>query len=91
MIQVFCIQFVGEPLLLHESEFGFFRNEYVLALSEGRAIEIARARVMKRLERKKIRFIEGSPFTLQVESVKPGMPIWRIFRNEGFLFFPVEE
>ncbi len=93
MIQVFCIQLVGEPLLLNEGaqEVGFYRNEYVLAQSEERAIAAAKAKAMKRLERKAARFIEGKPFALKVESVKLGMPPWRLLRNEGFLFFPLDE
>jgi hypothetical protein len=90
---VFCIFLVGEPLLREgdTEEFGFYRNEYVAASSEERAVAAAMAKTMKRLERKATRFVEGKPFTLKVEDIKPGMPPWRLLRNEGFLFFPVDE
>lgn len=93
MIQVFCIQLVGEPLLLSgdNQEVGFYRNEYVVAQSVERAIAAAKTKALKRLERKAARFIEGKPFTLRVESIKIGMSLWRLLRSEGFLFFPVDE
>jgi hypothetical protein len=93
LIQVFCIQLVGEPLILSEGteEVGFYRNEYVVAQSEEDAIAAAKRKAMKRLKRKAARFVEGKPFTLKVERVKLGMPFWRLLRNEGFLFFPVDE
>ncbi len=88
---MFCVFLVGEPLLREgdTEEFGFYRNEYVAALSEGRAVAAEKAKTTRRLERKGIRFIEGKPFTLKVEDIKPRMPPWRLIRNEGFLFFPV--
>lgn len=90
---MFCIQLVGEPLLLSEGaqEVGFYRNEYVMAQSEECAIAAAKTKAMRRLERRSARFIEGKPFTLKVESVKQGMPPWRLLRNEGVLFFPINE
>lgn len=93
MIQVFCVFLVGEPLLLGDEtkELGFYRNEYVASSSSERAIAKAKAKTMERLARKGAKFIEERPFTLQVENVKPGMPLWRLLRNEGFLFFPVGE
>jgi hypothetical protein len=91
MIQVFCVLLVGEPILLDGQPLGFYRNEYVAALTEERAIDVAKEKVMNRLKRNATEFIEGKPFALNVESVKPGMPPWRLFRNEGFLFFPTEE
>ncbi len=92
MIRVFCVFLVGEPLLLEgdTKELGFYRNEYVASSSEERAVATAKAKAMKRLERKGAKFIEGKPFTLKVEKVKPGMPPWRLLRSEGFLFFPVD-
>lgn len=92
MIRVFCVFLVGEPLLLEgdTEEFGFYRNEYVASSSEERAVAVAKAKTMKRLESKAPKFIEGKPFTLKVEKVKPGMPLRRLLRNEGFIFFPVE-
>lgn len=56
-----------------------------------RAIDVAKEKVMNRLNRIATEFIEGKPFALHVESVKPGMPPWRLLRNEGFLFFPTDE
>lgn len=92
MIQVFCVFLVGEPLLLGSDtkELGFYRNEYVMSLSEQRAVAAAKAKTMKRLERKGARFIDGKPFELKVENVNSGMPPWRLLRNEAFLFFPVD-
>lgn len=93
MIHVFCVFLVGEPLLREgdTEEFGFYRNEYVASSTVEGAVAAAKAKTMKRLERKAIKFIDGKPFTLKVEHVKSGMPPWRLFRNEGFLFFPVNE
>ena len=71
-------------------ELGFYRNEYVASSSEERAIAKAKIKTMERLARKGAKFIEGKPFALQVEKVKPGMPLWMLLRNEGFLFFPVD-
>lgn len=90
MIQVFCIQLLGEPFLLGEDaeEKGFYHNEFVLALSEQRAIAAAKSKTMKRLARLAPRFIEGKPFTLQVEEVKSGASPLRLLRAQGFLFFP---
>lgn len=87
-----CVLLVGEPLLLEgeAKEFGFYRNEYVASSSEERAVAAAKANTMKRLERKGARFIDGKPLTLKAENVKPGMPPWRLLRNEGFLFFPLD-
>ena len=92
MIQVFCVLLVGEPLLLggDPKELGFYRNEYVASSSSERAIAKAKAKTMERFARMGAKFIEGKPFALQVENVKPGMPLWRLLRNEGFLFFPVD-
>lgn len=93
MIQVYCVFFMGEPLLLGEDaqELGFYRNEYVLSTSVDGAVKAAKAKTIKRLEQKAIRFIEGKPFALSVEKVKPGIPPWRLLRSEGFLFFPADE
>jgi hypothetical protein len=91
LIRVFCVLLVGEPLLLEggTKEFGFYRNEYVASLSEEQAIAAAKAKTMKRLERKAAaKQIGGKPLTLRVEKVKPGVPPWRLLRNEGFIFFP---
>jgi len=92
LIQVFCVFLVGEPLLLGDDtkEMGFYRNEYVASSSEENAVAKAKARTMERLARNGAKFIEGKPFALQVENVKPGMPLWRLLRSEGFLFFPVD-
>lgn len=92
MIQVFCVFLVGEPLLLADGtkEMGFYRNEYVASSSEDDAVAKAKARTMERLARKGAQFIEGKPFVLQVENVKPSLHLWRILRSEGFLFFPVD-
>ena len=91
MIQVYCVLLVGEPLLLDGGEFGFYRNEYVVARSDVRAIDAAKAKAMKRLERSATKFVEGKPFSLKVENIKAGMPPWRLLRNEGFIFFPTDE
>lgn len=92
MIQIFCVLLVGEPILLEgdSQEFGFYRNEYVLSLSEGRAIAAAKARVMKRLSAKAVKSINGKPLLLKVEKVKSRMPPWMLLRDEGFIFFPVD-
>ncbi|KQV59054.1 MULTISPECIES: hypothetical protein [unclassified Duganella] len=91
MIQFYCVQLLGEPFLLDGEEFGFYRNEYVLALSEERAIDVAKIKTMKRLESVMPQFIDGQPFVLKVESIKTGMQPWRLLRNEGFLFFPAND
>ena len=91
MIHVYCVFLVGEPLLLDSDseEFGFYRNEYVASLSEERAIARAKTKTMKRLEKRGARFVDGRPFALNVERVEPRVPISRLFRSEGFIFFPV--
>jgi len=92
MIQVYCILLVGEPILLYDEsasvEYGFYRNEYVLSFSPEKAIAVAKANVMKKLSGKPIALIEGRPIQLKVEKVTSKMPLTRLFRNEGFLFFP---
>ncbi len=92
MIQVFCVLLAGEPIRLGEDaqEFGFYRNEYVVALSEAQAIAVAKARAIKRLARKAAKFIDGRPLELRVEKVKTGMSPWRLLRSEGFIYFPLE-
>lgn len=91
-MQVFCIFLVGEPLLLGDDtqEVGFYRNEYVASLSEERAVAAAKAKTLQRLARKGARFVDGKPFVLKVEEVKSRMPLWKLLRNESFLFFPVD-
>ena len=91
MIRIYCVLLVGEPFFLEseKEEFGFYRNEYVIASSEENAISIAKRNTIKKLRRKNINAIEGHPMTLKADEVKSGMPIWRLFRNEGFIFFPV--
>jgi hypothetical protein len=93
LIRVFCVFLVGEPFLREgdPKEFGFYRNEYVVSSSEERAVAAAKAKTMKRLQGKPIKFIDGKPFTLKVENIKSGMSPLRLLRNEGFLFFPVNE
>lgn len=92
MIKVYCVMVVGEPFLRgdEKKEFGFYRNEYVLAFSDDKAIALAKSRALKRLERKGVEFIKDKPFSLKVENIKSGFsPLW-LLRNEGFLFFPIE-
>lgn len=83
---------MGEPVLLggDNQPLGFYRNEYVATFSKERAIAVAKVNTLKRLERKGAKFIDGAPFVLKVEKVKSGMPMWRLFRSEAFLFFPVD-
>jgi len=92
LIRVFCVFVVGEPIILGDDtqQLGFYRNEYVATFSKERAIAVAKANTLKRLERKGAKFIDGMPFVLKVEQVKSGMPMWRLFRREAFLFFPVD-
>jgi len=92
LIQIYCVFLIGEPLLLDDKtqEFGFYRNEYVVSLSEDRAVAAAKIRTMKRLKHKEVRFIDGKPLTLKVEKIELGMPPWRLLRNEGFIFFPMD-
>lgn len=91
MIEVFRVYLVGEPLLLAEGlqELGFYRNEYVASSSEGRAIAAAKVKTMERLGSQGVKFIDGRPLVLRVEEVEGGMPLWRLLRNEGFIFFDV--
>ena len=83
---------VGEPLLLEgdSRELGFYRNEYVASSSEQQAVAAAKIKTIKRLQRKGAKFIEGRPFTLRVEKVEAGMPLWRLLRSEGFVFFEAD-
>lgn len=94
MIQVYCVQLVGEPFLLERDgvkvEFGFYRNEYVAAWSEEGAIEAAKAKTLSKFADRSAEMIEGRPMTLKVEKITSGLPPWRLFRNEGFLLFPVD-
>lgn len=94
MIQVYCVQLVGEPFLLERDgtkvEYGFYRNEYVAAWSEERAIAAAKAKALRRFAERSAEMVEGRPMTLKVEEITPGVPPWRLLRNEGFILFPVD-
>jgi hypothetical protein len=94
LIQVYCVQLVGEPFLLERDgakvEFGFYRNEYVASWSEERAIAIAKAKTLSKFADRSAEMIEGRPMTLKVEKITSRVPPWRLFRNEGFLLFPVD-
>ncbi|WP_395687810.1 hypothetical protein [Caenimonas koreensis] len=94
MIHVYCVQLVGEPFLLDQDgakvEFGFYRNEYVAAWSEERAIAAAKARTLEKFSSRSTEMIEGRPMTLKVEKVTSKLSPLRLFENEGFLLFPVD-
>jgi hypothetical protein len=91
MIQVFCITLVGESVVLpaadEGAEYGFYRNEYVLATSSERAIEVAKARTIKKLAKRSIESVKDNPLEMKVERIIEQMPLSRLLRNEGFQFF----
>ena len=94
LIQLYCVLLIGSPFLLErdgqKSEFGFSRNEYVFSHSIAKAVEIAKAKTLRKIDYNSIEKIDNKPIELRVEKVKTGMPIWRLFKNEGFLFFPAD-
>ena len=94
LIQIYSVLLIGSPFLLERDgkkiEFGFSRNEYVFSHSIAKAVEIAKAKTLSKIDYKTIQKIDNRPIVLKVEQVKTGMPIWRLFRNEGFLFFPAD-
>ena len=94
IIRVYRVFLTGEPFLLERDgkkiEYGFYRNEYVASSSEEKAIAIAKTRTLRKLNGMAIEMIEGRPIELRVEELKAGIPIWYLFRNEGFVFFRVD-
>lgn len=94
MIQIYCVQSVGEPFLLERDgvkvEFGFYRNEYVASWSEERAIAAAKAKTLSKFANRSAEMIDDRPMTLEVEKITSGVPPCRLFRNEGFILFPVD-
>ncbi|MBX3588697.1 MAG: hypothetical protein KF796_18860 [Ramlibacter sp.] len=88
------MQLVGEPFLLEREgikvEYGFYRNEYVAAWSEEKAIAAAKAKALRKFSGRSAEMIEGRPMTLKVEEITQGVPPWRLLRNEGFILFPVD-
>jgi hypothetical protein len=85
----------GEPVHLtrdgRKVEYGFYRNEYVASSSAEKAIIAAKTHTLKKLSEKSCEAIQESPVELCVEFVKEGVPLWRLLRNESFLFFPIDE
>jgi hypothetical protein len=91
LAQVYCILLNGEPFLLERDgkkyKYGFHRNEYVLSQTEDKAVAVAKERALKKLSQKTYEGIPGEPIELKVIDIKTGMPIWRLLRNEGFIFY----
>jgi hypothetical protein len=94
LIQIYCVQLVGEPFLLKRDgtkvEFGFFHNEYVAAWSEERAVAAAKVKTLRKFADRSAEMIEGRPMTLKVEEITSGVPPWRLLRNEGFILFSAD-
>jgi hypothetical protein len=94
MIKAYHVLVAGEPFLLDRDgasdQFGFYRNEYLLSSSAEGAIHTAKARALKKLARKHVRFLDDQPLELRVEEVKEGVSLWRLFASEGFIFFPID-
>ena len=92
---MYCVLLLGERFLLKTEEgfvpHGFYRNEYVFAFSREKAVSRAIERAKKKLQKNDMALIEGEPLRIVVEEVKLGMPIWRLFRDEGFIFFREEK
>jgi len=84
----------GAPFLLGQDDVlvshGFYRNEYVLATSKEKAASIAIAKTLKKFQKRMPEFIDGRPLHINANKVTAGMPFWRLFRNEGFVFFSDE-
>jgi hypothetical protein len=94
MMNVFCIMLLGEDFYFPERdekvEYGFYRNEYVLTSSRERAIAVAKARTLKKLAKQSIEPGGGGPVELEAESITRNLPLSRLLRNEGFLFFRMD-
>jgi hypothetical protein len=94
-MQVFLVQISGTDIRGNfgdeELICGFVKNEYVIASSAESAQEKAIARVELKLRAKSnlhsddVRRVE-----LRVDRVEPGFSWFSVFRDEGFVFHPVE-
>ena len=92
-MHIYCVLVVCQPFFLKTDgkkvESGFFRNEYVMAPSVEKAIAVAKARTLRKMRRIQIEMIEDKPMQVGVDEIKTRVPISRLLRDEGFLFFPV--
>lgn len=66
---------------------GFYKNEYVRAPDEAGAETVALARVREALGRMEGVSLAGAG-DVRVEELECGLPWWRAFQREGFIFFP---
>lgn len=96
MFQVYCVRLIGERFSLlqkdSKTEFGFFHNEYVLAFSKEKAIGIAKIKTLQKLKKKKdVLGVEEKSFEIRVDEVNKARSIFRLLREEGFIFYEVGE
>jgi len=91
---VYRVLLCGEPFFLETDngkiECGFHRNEYVLASSPKQAVDKAKRKAATKVRRKALEMIPDKPFELTAEQIDADVPLTRLLRNEGFLFFPID-
>lgn len=95
-MKVFRVMLNGREVLMRSEEgdvlCGFIKNEYVLGRSEGEAVDKAKGVLLERLRRNPaIRDWDNSPITFSLEEVERGVAPWKLFSNEGFIFYKIEE
>lgn len=92
---VFRITLSGKKLVMRsdgdEVICGVIKNQYVWSATEADAIEQAKRRVLFQLaDNPAVHSLSDSPISLEVDEIESGVPLWKLFTNEGFVFYKIE-
>lgn len=89
---VFRVSVAGNNLRMlvdgKEQVCGFYKNEYVRASSSTAAEEIAKERVRQAVLRNPaIKCEHAERVLMRVDEIESGQGVWKLLRDEGFVFY----